>query len=184
MAAIDREAPDRADLIVRNAKVTSLHDGGSAVAEAIAVLAERFAAVGSEAEVMRLGGEDTRVVDAGGRRVIPGLNDSHLHAIRGGLHYNLELRWDGVGSLARGLEMIREQAERTPEGQWVRVNHRAGSRLHARQHQRLAGRDRVGTALAPRLSRTAAPDEQRDEPAERSRQLLHDGLAVVPEHAR
>jgi predicted amidohydrolase YtcJ len=117
MAAIDREAPDRADLIVRNAKVTSLHDGGSAVAEAITVLAERFAAVGSEAEVMRLGGEDTRVVDAGGRRVIPGLNDSHLHAIRGGLHYNLELRWDGVGSLARGLEMIREQAERTPEGQ-------------------------------------------------------------------
>lgn len=121
MAAIDREAPHRADLIVRNAKVTSLHDGGSAVAEAIAVLGERFAAVGSEAEVMRLAGEDTRVVDAGGRRVIPGLNDSHLHAIRGGLHYNLELRWDGVGSLARGLEMIREQAERTPEGQWVRV---------------------------------------------------------------
>jgi predicted amidohydrolase YtcJ len=121
MAAIDREAPHRADLIVRNAKVTSLHDGGSAVAEAIAVLGERFAAVGSEVEVMRLAGEDTRVVDAGGRRVIPGLNDSHLHAIRGGLHYNLELRWDGVGSLARGLEMIREQAERTPEGQWVRV---------------------------------------------------------------
>ncbi len=121
MAAIDRQAPDRADLIVRNAKVTSLQDGGSAVAAAIAVLGERFAAVGGEAEVMRLAREDTRVVDAGGRRVIPGLNDSHLHAIRGGLHYNLELRWDGVGSLARGLEMIREQAERTPEGQWVRV---------------------------------------------------------------
>jgi predicted amidohydrolase YtcJ len=121
MAAIDRQAPDRADLIVRNAKVTTLQDGGSAVAEAIAVRGEGFAAVGSEAEVIRLAGEGTRVVDGGGRRVIPGLNDSHLHAIRGGLHYNLELRWDGVGSLARGLEMIREQAERTPEGQWVRV---------------------------------------------------------------
>jgi predicted amidohydrolase YtcJ len=121
MAATDREAADRADLIVRNAKVTTLHDGGSAAAEAIAVLGERFAAVGGEAEVMRLAGQGTRVVDAGGRRVIPGLNDSHLHAIRGGLHYNLELRWDGVGSLARGLEMIREQAERTPEGHWVRV---------------------------------------------------------------
>lgn len=121
MAAIDRQAPDRADLIVRNAKVTTLQDSGSAVAEAIAVRGERFAAVGSETKVMGLAGEGTRVVDAGGRRVIPGLNDSHLHAIRGGLHYNLELRWDGVGSLARGLEMIREQAERTPEGQWVRV---------------------------------------------------------------
>jgi predicted amidohydrolase YtcJ len=61
------------------------------------------------------------VVDAGGLRVIPGLNDSHLHAIRGGLHFNLELRWDGVDSLARGLEMIREQADRTPQGQRARV---------------------------------------------------------------
>jgi Amidohydrolase family len=114
MAAMDREAPRRADLIVRNAKVTTLHDGGSAVAEAVAVLGERFAAVGGEAEVMRLAGEDAQVVDAGGRRVIPGLNDSHLHAIRGGLLYNLELRWDGVGSLDRGLEMIREQAVAGP----------------------------------------------------------------------
>jgi predicted amidohydrolase YtcJ len=69
-----------------------------------------------EAEVLRLAGAGTRLVDAGGRRVIPGLNDSHLHAIRGGLLYNLELRWDGVASLRRGLEMIREQANRTPEG--------------------------------------------------------------------
>ena len=110
---------NEADLIVRNAKVTTLHDAG--VAEALAVRGEKFAAVGGEAEVLRLAGAGTRLVDAGGRRVIPGLNDSHLHAIRGGLLYNLELRWDGVASLRRGLEMIREQADRTPEGQWVRV---------------------------------------------------------------
>jgi predicted amidohydrolase YtcJ len=53
--------------------------------------------------------------------VIPGLNDSHLHVIRGGLNYNLELRWDGVPSLADGLRMLREQAARTPAPQWVRV---------------------------------------------------------------
>jgi predicted amidohydrolase YtcJ len=70
---------------------------------------------------MRLRGNRTRVIDAGGRRVIPGLNDSHLHAIRGGLQYNLDLRRDGVGSLARGLQMILEQAMRTPKDQWVRV---------------------------------------------------------------
>ena len=61
------------------------------------------------------------VIDAGGRTVIPGLNDSHLHVIRGGLNYNLELRWDGVPSLADGLRMLKEQAQRTPPGQWVRV---------------------------------------------------------------
>jgi predicted amidohydrolase YtcJ len=117
----DERAQERADLIVRNAKVSTLQDRGSAAADAVAVRGEKIAAVGGEVDVMRLAGPSTTVVDAGGRRVIPGLNDSHLHAIRGGLMFNLELRWDGVDSLARGLEMIREQAERTPEGQWVRV---------------------------------------------------------------
>jgi predicted amidohydrolase YtcJ len=111
---------DEADLIVRNARVTTLH-GDSPEAEAFAVRGEKFLAVGTGAETMRLAGDGTRLVDAGGRRVIPGLNDSHLHAIRGGLQYNLELRWDGVDSLRRGLEMIHEQAQRTPQGQWVRV---------------------------------------------------------------
>jgi len=121
VATRDVIAPERADLIVRNAKVSTLRDGDGATAEAVAVRGERFAAVGGETEVMRLAGERTTVVDAGGRRVIPGLNDSHLHAIRGGLQFNLELRWNGVGSLARGLQMIRDQAQRTPPGQWVRV---------------------------------------------------------------
>src|SRR5579863_8676478 len=106
----DDRAQERVDLIVRNAKITTLQDRGSAAADAVAVSGERIAAVGGEADVMRLAGASTTVVDAGGRRVIPGLNDSHLHAIRGGLMFNLELRWDGVDSLARGLEMIREQA--------------------------------------------------------------------------
>ena len=57
----------------------------------------------------------------GGRTVIPGLNDSHLHLIRGGLNFNLELRWDGVPSLADALRMLKEQARRTPPPQWVRV---------------------------------------------------------------
>ena len=64
---------------------------------------------------------DTQVIDAGGRRVIPGLNDSHIHLIRGGLNYHLELRWDGVPSLADALRRLREQAARTPPPQWVRV---------------------------------------------------------------
>ena len=114
-------APEAAaDLIVRNAKVVTLSDE-QPEAQAFAVRGEKFVAVGGDGEVMRLRGERTRVIDAGGRRVIPGLNDSHVHAVRGGRFYNLELRWDGVDSLERALEMIREQAARTPKGQWVRV---------------------------------------------------------------
>jgi predicted amidohydrolase YtcJ len=78
-------------------------------------------AVGSEAEVLAYRTAATRVVDAGGRTLVPGLNDSHTHLIRGGLSWNLELRWDGVPSLADALELLRRQAERTPAPQWVRV---------------------------------------------------------------
>ena len=63
----------------------------------------------------------SEMIDLGGRTVIPGLNDSHMHPIRGGLNYNMELRWDGVPSLADALRMLKEQAARTPPPQWVRV---------------------------------------------------------------
>jgi predicted amidohydrolase YtcJ len=108
------------DLILHNAKVTTLQSGLPEV-EAFAVRGEKIVAVGGDAEIMRLRTGDTRIIDAGGRRVIPGLNDSHFHAVRAGRDYNLELRWDGVESLQRGLQMILEQAMRTPKGQWVRV---------------------------------------------------------------
>jgi len=108
------------DLIVHNAKVTTQQDG-QPEAQAFAVLGEKIVAVGGNAEIMAQRAANTRVIDAGGRRVIPGLNDSHFHLVRGGRDYNLELRWDGVESLQRGLQMIRKQAMRTPEGQWVRV---------------------------------------------------------------
>jgi predicted amidohydrolase YtcJ len=108
------------DLIVYNGKVTTLQDG-QPEAQAFAVLGEKIVAVGGKTEIMALRGANTRVIDAGGRRVIPGLNDSHFHLVRAGRDYNLELRWDGVESLQRGLQMIREQAKHTPKGQWVRV---------------------------------------------------------------
>ncbi|HEY6666724.1 MAG TPA: amidohydrolase family protein, partial [Propionibacteriaceae bacterium] len=63
----------------------------------------------------------TQLIDLHGRRVIAGLNDSHTHVIRGGLTYNLELRWDGIPSVADAMRMLGEQARRTPPGQWVRV---------------------------------------------------------------
>ena len=109
-----------ADFIVIDAKITTLSDNGKD-ARALAVKGEQFLAVGDQSEVTRFRGKDTRVINARGHRVIPGLNDSHLHAIRGALLFNLELRWDGVVSLKEGLEMIAGQAKRTPADQWVRV---------------------------------------------------------------
>lgn len=107
------------DLIIVNAKVTTL-DRQNPAAEAVAIRDGRFLAVGSEAEV-RAAAPEAGVIDAGGRRLIPGLIDSHTHVIRGGLNYNIELRWDGVPSLAEAMRMLKEQVDRTPAPQWVRV---------------------------------------------------------------
>ena len=115
-----QQADGPPDLIVHNAKVTTLQSDRPEV-QAFAVRGEKVTAFGEDAEIMRLRASNTRLVDAGGRRVIPGLNDSHFHLVRGGRDFNLELRWDGVDSLQRGLQMIAEQAARTPNGQWVRV---------------------------------------------------------------
>ncbi|TCO81671.1 hypothetical protein EV699_10764 [Plasticicumulans lactativorans] len=111
---------DTAELILLNGRFHTV-DRARPTAEAVAIRAGRFVAVGDAREAMALRGPATRVVDLGGRRVIPGLNDSHLHLIRGGLNYNLELRWEGLPSLADALHLLREQAARTPAPQWVRV---------------------------------------------------------------
>ena len=78
-------------------------------------------ATGGDDEILATAGEQTRKIDLRNRRVIPGLNDSHLHVIRAGLFYNLEQRWDGVPSVAQALEQLKQQADRTPPPQWVRV---------------------------------------------------------------
>ncbi|MDG2530724.1 amidohydrolase [Caulobacter endophyticus] len=108
------------DLILRNGRFTTL-DRSNPNAEAVAVTDGRFAAVGTETEVMALAGPNTKVVDLKGRRVLPGLIDNHLHIIRGGLNFNMELRWDGVRSLADAMNMLKRQVAITPPPQWVRV---------------------------------------------------------------
>ena len=111
--------PD-ADLIVHNARIATL-DSARPEATAVAIRDGRFLAVGSDADVQAHRTARTTVIDGHGRRVIPGLNDSHIHVIRGGLNYHLELRWDAVPSLADALAMLKDQALRTPPPQWVRV---------------------------------------------------------------
>jgi predicted amidohydrolase YtcJ len=108
-----------ADFIVHNAKIAT--NAAPPFVDAIGIAGGEISASGTNDEVFRQRGPATQVVDARGRTVIPGLNDSHLHIIRGGLNYMMELRWDGVPSLTDALRMLREQAQRTPPPQWVRV---------------------------------------------------------------
>jgi len=109
-----------AELILYNGHFHTL-DKHNPIASAVAIENGKFVAVGETEEVMRLRDSATKLVDLAGHTVIPGLNDSHMHLIRGGLNYNLELRWEGVPSLADALTMLKEQALRTPSPQWVRV---------------------------------------------------------------
>jgi predicted amidohydrolase YtcJ len=108
-----------ADTILHNAKIAT--NAAPSFVKALAVTDGKIAATGTEQEILRLRGPETRVIDGKGRTIIPGLNDSHMHPIRGGLNYNMELRWDGVPSLADALRMLKDQAARTPAPQWVRV---------------------------------------------------------------
>jgi predicted amidohydrolase YtcJ len=107
------------DLVLHNGKITTL-DPSRPEVSALAIFGDRIAAVGGE-DLLTTADEKTTRIDLNGRRAVPGLNDSHIHVIRGGLNYNMELRWDGVPSLADALAMLKEQARRTPPPQWVRV---------------------------------------------------------------
>jgi predicted amidohydrolase YtcJ len=117
---MSRAEQTQADLILLNARITTLHPAHPAV-EAVAIKDGRILAVGSERDVLAHAGPTTRRIDVDRARVIPGLNDSHTHLIRGGLNYNLELRWEGVQSVADALALLKAQAARTPAPQWVRV---------------------------------------------------------------
>jgi predicted amidohydrolase YtcJ len=134
-----------ADLILYNGRFSTL-DRGNASPEAVAIAGGRFLAVGRARDVEATAGTTTKRIDLHGRRVIPGLIDSHMHIIRGGLNYNLELRWDGVRSLSTALKMLKAQVDRTPAPQWVRVI--GGFSEHQFAEKRLPTIDELN-AIAP-----------------------------------
>jgi predicted amidohydrolase YtcJ len=110
----------KADLILFNGKIHSFNAETPNVT-AVAIKDGKFIAVGNDSDIMEFASSATKIIDLQNKRVVPGINDSHIHLIRGGLNYNLELRWDGVPSLADALRMLKEQVDRTPNPQWVRV---------------------------------------------------------------
>ncbi|MGE3772562.1 MAG: amidohydrolase [Gammaproteobacteria bacterium] len=147
-AAVGRDprgAEARPELILRNGRFSTL-DPQRPEPAAVAVANGRFVAVGDEGEMMAQADAATRVLDLGGRRVVPGLIDSHLHLIRGGLSYNLELRWDGLRSLADAMALLKRQVAVTPPPQWVRVV--GGFTEHQFAEQRLPTLDELNR-IAP-----------------------------------
>ena len=131
------------DLILHGGKFTTL-DPANPNPEAVAITGGRFTAVGAANEIMARKGAGTQVIDLNGRRVIPGLCDNHLHVIRGGLNFNMELRWDGVRSLADAMAMLKRQVANTPPPQWVRVV--GGFTEHQFAEKRLPTLDEINQA--------------------------------------
>ncbi|MFH7002079.1 amidohydrolase [Flavobacterium bizetiae] len=115
------QAQQKADLIIYNGKIATMQKQGEFV-QAIAIRDGIILDTGTEKNIVATYKSSvTKLIDAKGKTVIPGLNDSHMHVIREGLNYNSELRWDGVKTLKCAMEMLKEQAARTPDGVWIKV---------------------------------------------------------------
>jgi predicted amidohydrolase YtcJ len=108
------------DTALVNGKIITL-DGRSSTAEALAVHDGKIVAVGHSADIRNLAGPATRIVDLGGRTVIPGLIDSHMHAIRAALFYATEVNWIGTRSIPEAMGRIAAAARAAKPGQWIIV---------------------------------------------------------------
>jgi predicted amidohydrolase YtcJ len=109
-----------AETILVNGKILTVDRNNSTV-QALAIRDGRILATGSNEEVRKRADQNTKVIELGGRTVTPGLIDSHIHALRAGLTYSVELSWIGVPSLAQGLNLIREAARSSRPGTWIKV---------------------------------------------------------------
>ena len=108
------------DTVLVNGKVVTV-DSQSSIRQAIAIRDGKIVAAGSTADVQKLAGPTTRVIDLQGRTVIPGLIDSHLHAIRAALSFSTEVNWIGAPALADALGRIKDAARSMKPGAWLIV---------------------------------------------------------------
>jgi predicted amidohydrolase YtcJ len=108
------------DAILINGKILTV-DAQSSVREALAIRDGRIVALGTSADIRKLTGPQSQVIDLGGRTVVPGLIDSHLHAIRAALSFTTEVNWIGVRTLEEALGRVKDAARRMKPGSWLIV---------------------------------------------------------------
>ena len=106
------------DLILSNGKIVTVDDRFT-IAQGVAIRGDRIVAVGTSQEIGQLAGPTTRRIDLRGRTVTPGLIDNHMHLLRAGTTWQLELRWDGVYSRKQAIEMLRARAKAVGPGEWL-----------------------------------------------------------------
>ncbi len=117
-AAILRAQQPPPDLVLSNGKIITV-DERFTIAQAVAIRGERIVAVGTNQEIARLAGPNTRTIDLLGKAVIPGLIDNHMHLLRAATTWTRELRFDGVESRKQAIEMLRARAKTAGPGEWV-----------------------------------------------------------------
>ncbi len=113
-------ASARPDTVLLNGNIVTADERDS-IHQALAVRDGRIVALGTSVQIRRLAGKETRVIDLAGRTVIPGLIDSHMHAIRAALSYSTEVHWFGTTSLDEALGRLREAAKAAKPGAWLIV---------------------------------------------------------------
>ena len=106
------------DIVLTNGKIITVDDQFS-IAQAVAARGDRIVAVGTNQNITKLGGPNTKRIDLRGRSVVPGLIDNHAHFQEEGAYWTLELRFDGVDTRKQALEMIRAKAKASGPGKWV-----------------------------------------------------------------
>ena len=107
------------DTVLLNGKIVTLEAAGTV--EALAVADGKIVAAGRSDDIRKLAGTSTRTIDLAGRTVIPGLIDSHMHAIRAALFYATEVNWIGARSIPEAMERIRARAKVAKPGEWIIV---------------------------------------------------------------
>jgi predicted amidohydrolase YtcJ len=109
-----------ADTVLFNGKILTV-DKDFSTQQALAIGHGQVLATGSSAAMKKLAGDKARLIDLGGRTVIPGLTDGHIHGIRAALTFGTEVNWIGVPTLKEALEKIREAARSQNPGSWIVV---------------------------------------------------------------
>src|SRR4051812_36491448 len=107
------------DVVLLNGKILTV-DRAASTREALAIRGGRIVAAGTTADGRRLAGAATRGIDLQGRTVIPGLIDSHMHAIRAAQFFATEVNWIGAPTLSEALARMRAAAQARP-GAWLIV---------------------------------------------------------------